>query len=170
MLNSLLVSYCSPSGPSPYLITRSSTKRKSVSKARLYFAIRNDRRRWIKECPRMKTRVGAISPRYKSHDTNQKRNYSRINTKCPKTGEMRMPQLKTGISKVITCLNRFVTEKLVLDMNTLMAREGRTLFSRNLDYKPRQNRLNTSLVRLYEILVPSTDNLNGLSRGHHVAT
>ena len=34
-----------------------------------------------------------------------------------------------------------------------------------------QNRPNTSLVRFYvPILVPSTDDLNGLSRGHHVAT
>ena len=61
-------------------------------------------------------------------------------------------------------------KKLSLDKNTLMAREERTLLTRNLDYKPSQNRPNTSLVRLYAILVPSTDDINGLSNGHHVAT
>ena len=54
-------------------------------------------------------------------------------------------------------------------MKTLMAREGRTPLTRILDYKPSRNRPNTSLVRLNAIFVPSTDDLNGLSRGHHVA-
>ena len=57
-----------------------------------------------------------------------------------------------------------------LDMNTLMAREGRTLLTRNLDYKPNRNRPNTSPVRLYASLVPSTDGLKELSLGHQVAT
>ena len=51
-------------------------------------------------------------------------------------------------------------KKFSLDMNTLMAREGRTLLTRSLDYKPSRNRPYTSLVRLYAILVPSTDDVN----------
>ena len=96
------------------------------------------------------------------------------NTNAQKTSEC-FDKKKTRTFKVNRNISNNLTElvcqgkNVSLDMNTLMAREGRTVLTRTLDYKPSRNRPNTSLVRLYAILVPSTEDLNAFSRGHHVA-
>ena len=43
-------------------------------------------------------------------------------------------------------------KNLSLDMNTLMAREGRTLLTRNLDYNLSRSRPHTPLVKVNAIL------------------